>query len=232
MSLGQQPHSAQRSQSNSAHEVQVSRITSFKFQRPNLVVIGSYLSRVEICGVPSGTEISPDACDPLGNATRRTGAGERERWVLALPPYPVNYMVTEVYAKAYDANSRVVGRKSLSVLGVSAISDAFYPPANPNLFSHQSRIGLADSGKRFIFADNNWQFSIVLDEAKYPATEFTLDCRPKYGKTQAISQTPKKMQEYYSLPGTAYYTNLPGTCIIKNGDFAVTIEVLHGDWRE
>ena len=81
-----------------------------------------------------------------------------------------------------------------------------------------------------MFADNNWQFSIVLDEAKYPAREFTVNCLPKYEYGQTISVYPKKFQPPPQLPGTAYRTNRVGACTITNRDFKVTIEVVHGDW--
>ena len=211
---------------------QVARITSFKLERPNLVVRGSYLSRVEICGVPSGTEIRGDECDPLGDAHRTTDAGKNERWVRSLSPIPIDgWSVTEVYARAYYAHGRPVGSKSLPYSGVSEVNDALWPPADPKVFSHQKEIGLADSGKHFVFADNDWNFSIVLDAAKYPDTAFILDCLPKYDTGQVMGQMTKQIQASYGLPVATFYTSRPGTCTIKNGDFAITVEVLHGNWR-
>jgi hypothetical protein len=210
-----------------------SQLTSFTVQGTNLIAVGSYLARVEVCGVSSGTGIDPDSCNPIGEASRKTPAGKREQWVLTLPPYPVNYMVTEIYAKAYDRNGGAVGRKSLPVFGVSSIEEAMYPSADPRLFSHQDRIGLNDSGRTFVFADNEFPFSIALSNARYPASDFILDCNPKYDNNHPIITRMTRMdQDYHHLPGTGFYTATPGRCTVRNHDFSVNIEVLHGDWRD
>lgn len=210
-----------------------SQLISFTLQRPSFVAVGSYLSRVQVCGVSSGTGVDPDSCNPLGEASRETPAGKHERWVFTYPPYPVNYMVTEIYARAYGSNGKVVGQKSLGAYGVSGISEAMYPSADPKLFSRQDRIGVEDSGKTFVFADNMFPFSIVLDKTKYPASDLIVDCTPKYnGKIAIIASMTAMEQQSSHLPGSAFYTATPGQCAVRNHDFSVTIKVLHGDWRD
>jgi hypothetical protein len=225
--LGQQP-----SHTDKAAERRASRITSFKVERPNLVITGSYLSRVKICGVPSGTEIPQDACDPLGEAKLTTAAGENECWVMRLPPPGDGWSVTEVYAEAYGANNHLVASKSLPYMGVNNVNEALWPQADPKVFSHQQRIEANDAGKRFVFPDNRWIFFIVLDSINYPRTDFSLSCRPKYATGQATEEWSKKVQDQMGWPGTAFYTSHPGTCTISNRDFRVTIKVLHGDSRQ
>jgi hypothetical protein len=109
------------------------------------MVRGSYLTRVEICAVPSGTGIDPNRCGLLGLAKRITAAGQREKWVLPIPDPPTSssgLLVTEIYAKGYDEFGRVIGRTSLPYGGVSAVADAVWEHADPKVFSKVYRIEL------------------------------------------------------------------------------------------
>jgi hypothetical protein len=151
------------------------QITSFTVELPNLVVTGSYLSRVTISGRPTGTGVADAPDDQLGEAHRVTPAGPHERWVMPLPPPSEGWSETSVSATGYDADNHFVGTKNLPYSGASDIGGALWPMADPKVLSHQKKIQVADSGKDFIFPDN-WIFFVVLDRSTYPRSDFRLSC--------------------------------------------------------
>jgi len=99
-------------------------IRSVGIKRPNLVVRGSNLSKVELWAIPSGTGITPDEYMLLGTAKRRSAAGQNEVWVFPIPAGPLS--VTDIFAKGFDNQGRSVGTTSLPEQGVSQIYDALW----------------------------------------------------------------------------------------------------------
>jgi hypothetical protein len=201
------------------------QITSFPAEPPNLVITGAYLSSVAIVGEPTGTEMAGAPAAELGEAHRATLAGPHEHWVMPLPPPSKGWSATSVSAIAYGAGNHFVGTKTLPYSGASEIGDALWPMADPKVFSHQKKIEGADSGKHFIFPDN-WNFFVALDRSKYPRENFVVTCDPNYPRNPTVHQWPKKIQ--MGWPDTGFQTGDPGACTISNGDFQVTVQVLHG----
>src|SRR5438094_651319 len=62
------------------------QITGIDVHRPNVVVRGAYLEKVEIWAVPTGTGITPENYVLLGNAERKSGTGPKEVWLFPIPP--------------------------------------------------------------------------------------------------------------------------------------------------
>src|SRR5256885_11540027 len=71
-------------------------VRSIGIKRPNIVVRGKNLSKVEIWAVPTGTGITPDEYTLLGTAKRRNAAGQNEFWVFPIPSEPIS--ATELFA--------------------------------------------------------------------------------------------------------------------------------------
>jgi hypothetical protein len=92
-------------------------------KRPNIVVRGSYLGKVEIWAVPTGTGISPEG-GLVGSARRSNTAGQKEIWLFPTVCESPLIPSTEVFVKAFDVKGNQVGRKSLPYSGASGIAQA------------------------------------------------------------------------------------------------------------
>jgi hypothetical protein len=116
------PFSAHQDGVARAHETKhASKLYDFKIIKPNLLVDGANLSKVEVWFWSTGTEITKPA--PIGTATRITGPGKHEKWVLRIPP---GLLAVEIFATAFDEAGNVIGKKSLPYRGASALYEALY----------------------------------------------------------------------------------------------------------
>jgi hypothetical protein len=101
-------------------------VRTIKISRPNVVITGSHLARVEIWIEPTGTGTGSAL---VGLARRTTAPGEHENWLFpisSLPGYPHEIMAVNAFAKGFDALGREVGTKSLALNGVSAFNRALF----------------------------------------------------------------------------------------------------------
>ena len=103
-----------------------SQLRTVQVRRPNIVISGANLSRVELWAVPTGTGITPDEYVLLGTAKRTNTAGSQEIWVFPIPPCKsdTRLLATEVFAKGFSANGDAIGTKSLPYSGASAVDEA------------------------------------------------------------------------------------------------------------
>ena len=102
------------------------QIRGIEVKQPDVTISGAYLNRVEVWVVPTGTGITPDEYVLLGNAERSNAQGPKEIWLFTIPPCAsdTRLMATALFAKAFDGNGTLVGTKSLSYRGVSALHEA------------------------------------------------------------------------------------------------------------
>ena len=101
------------------------KLASIEVARPNIVVQGSFLTRVEIWAIPTGTDIKPEQYVLLGKATRTTPAGPKETWLFRIPACnDTRLLATGIFAKGFDGFGTEIGKKSLSASGASAVHDA------------------------------------------------------------------------------------------------------------
>ena len=100
------------------------QLRAIEVRRPNIVIRGGYLSKVEVWAVPTGTGITQDEYALVGNAKRSNAAGRKEIWLFPIACTSPLIPSTEVFAKGFDANGNEVGRKSLRYSGASEIADA------------------------------------------------------------------------------------------------------------
>ena len=101
------------------------RLLGAEVTRPNIVVHGAYLNRVEIWAVPTGTGITPAQYVLLGKATRTSFAGMRETWQLRIPSCTdPRLQATEIFVQGFDSFGVNIGKKSLPFEGASALHQA------------------------------------------------------------------------------------------------------------
>jgi len=111
---------------STAQTTREAKLNRVEVKRPNVVIRGAYLSKVELWAVPSGTEITPDMAGVVGSATRSSKAGSKEVWLFSVEPCPLDekgISVTEVFVKAFDRQGKVVATKSLPYHGASEVHE-------------------------------------------------------------------------------------------------------------
>jgi len=93
----------------------------FVVKRPNFIVRGNALSRVEIWCYPTGTGVTKPAL--LGRARRTTRAGRNEIWSLLIPG---ELLATQVFVEGYDKRGKLVARRYLPDKGATAVYNALH----------------------------------------------------------------------------------------------------------
>lgn len=99
-------------------------IRSVEVKRPNILVRGANLAKVEIWAAPTGTQVTPEMYLRLGTAKRLGAAGNNELWVFPIPPEP--FSAAGIFAKGFDANGKAVVTKSLPYYGASDLYEALW----------------------------------------------------------------------------------------------------------
>jgi hypothetical protein len=95
----------------------------FSIKRPDFIVRGRSLSKVEIWIEPTGTGLAPGVLREA-RLTKRTGL--QEVWSLRIPD---ELSATRIFAQAYDKQGKLVARRYLPYTGVGAIDAAIHGPA-------------------------------------------------------------------------------------------------------
>jgi hypothetical protein len=90
--------------------------------RPNIVVRGKHLSRVELWFWPTGTGVTKPVA--LGPPWKTSSSGTRRIWIFRIPEPPV--LAVEVFARGFDVRGKVVATRALPVKGASAIHELLY----------------------------------------------------------------------------------------------------------
>jgi hypothetical protein len=91
--------------------------------------------------------------------------------------------------------------------------------ATAELLSMQYEITAADSGKTFTYHVTT-RFTVILDASKYPNAE--LACKPDE-VLGTLSNIPALEPPFYAA---RFETVIPGTCMLSDRDFQVTIQVV------
>lgn len=112
-SASYQVHSASAKDSGQLHQ--------FRIEKPDFVVDGAHLSKVEVWCWPTGTGITKP--ELVGKAIRTTASGKHEKWVLRIPP---DLLSTEIFATVFDGAGNEIGKKSLPYKGATALYEALY----------------------------------------------------------------------------------------------------------
>jgi hypothetical protein len=100
-----------------------SELRKVQVKRAKIVILGAYLSKVEVWAVPTGTGVTES--ELIGNANRANPAGHNEMWV-----FPVGcesgggLLATEVSITAFAEKGDVVGSKSLPYRGLGDLNEA------------------------------------------------------------------------------------------------------------
>jgi hypothetical protein len=96
-------------------------------KRPNIVIRGANLSKVEIWALPTGTGFEHDEHAVLGTAVRKGTAGAMELWVFRLPPCDSSHLMlaSGIAVVGFDVSGAEVGRKELPSMGAMEVYQTF-----------------------------------------------------------------------------------------------------------
>lgn len=91
------------------------RLLGADITRPNIVVHGAFLNRVEVWAIPTGTGITPAQYILLGKAVRTNEVGPKELWLFRIPSCATDtrLLATEIFVQAFDGFGVNIGKKSL-----------------------------------------------------------------------------------------------------------------------
>lgn len=130
----------------STRQDQPGKVTAFLVARPNFVVDGANLGKVEIWAVPASvTEIFESDYKLLGNAVLQPGGDPSiQIWTLSIPAAPV--AAIEIFAKGFDLKGGFVGQISLPYLGATQIFNAVWSGPVPDATS-----SVPDTQRHFSF---------------------------------------------------------------------------------
>ncbi|MFM2357730.1 MAG: hypothetical protein RJA61_467, partial [Candidatus Parcubacteria bacterium] len=93
-------------------------LTSLTLEKPNFVVKGRGLAKVEVWAIPTGTDITESSYVKIGIADSIVSSGE-QRFNIPIPKEPM--LLTEIFARGFDDKGRLVGKVSLNIKGASDI---------------------------------------------------------------------------------------------------------------
>lgn len=98
------------------------KILEISVVKPNIVVTGQNLSKVQIYFVPTGTEIDLEKIEGQ-EAKKISEVSGKQMWVYK---YSTDLLITNIFAKGYDLKGNFVGKIDLSIVGASALAEALY----------------------------------------------------------------------------------------------------------
>ncbi|HVS79813.1 MAG TPA: hypothetical protein VHF05_02450 [Candidatus Paceibacterota bacterium] len=121
-------------------------VQSFRVEKPDFVIEGSNLAKVEIWAVPSGTGVTEDEYQKIGDATQ--SADNPQKWMLPIPSEPI--LATDIIARAYDTNGHELGKMSLGIIGATELYNALWATSTeatgtPSTMGTVRTLGVGDS---------------------------------------------------------------------------------------
>ena len=186
-----------------AETVPAAKLISFDVEKPDLVVRGYELGRVEIFAVISDIAGPDSPRQPLGEAGLAEADEAGQKWTMPIPG--ASLLASEVFATGFDRDGKEVGSLSLPFRGVKPVFTALWSPSAGGYV-----ITAADHGQTFVHSVGDG-FRVKLDGRKNPMREVA--CLPA-GIATLTSIFPAHPPGYYA----DFKTDAAGTCDFRSGD--------------
>jgi len=104
-------------------------VTAIAVQKPNIAIDGMQLARVEVWAIPTGTSVTEDQYQLLGEASLASSSPDStQHWLLPIPAQPI--LATEVFARGFSQDGKMAGQQSLSQRGATDLYDALWGGAS------------------------------------------------------------------------------------------------------
>ena len=188
----------------------------FEVLKPELIIRGANLSKVELWAVPAGTGITEKDFIRLGDATLAAEDSAGQTWRFLIPKDPVS--ATSIFAKGFDGTGIEAGRVQLPFTGEAKVADALWGGEQDGHYTITEK----DKGKTLTYGLTT-RFTVILDGKKYPKEK--LSCAPD-GVIGSVSNIPSVALPLYAARFEGVQI---GTCTLKDGVFSVTIKIREHD---
>jgi hypothetical protein len=144
---------------------QPAQISDIAIEKPNIVVHGLNLGKVEVWAIPTGTNITENDYQLLGVAAlSSTDPGGVQAWALPIPAQPV--LATEIFAKGFDVKGSEIGRVALPQTGATELSDALWGTGATSTIvatSTEATLGVGDTG---VFGNLKITFNSLVQDVR------------------------------------------------------------------
>lgn len=217
--------------SNPTDSTKTSEITSFGVEKPNFVIYGKNLSKVEIWGVPSGAGVGEDSYYMLAEAKLESQSSVSQKWVAKIPSEP--QLLTSVFVKGMSTGGESLF-KDLNVSGASEINALLWGSAGTsNSQTLQIKVG---ESKQVLGV--NIKALEVFEDSRCPKDVTCIWAGQVGLEVEVSSGAVKKNLKVYTNGATVNFDNkvsikLAGvspaalsTSEIQQGDYILTLEVL------
>jgi hypothetical protein len=192
-------------------------LNSLSVQGRVFVATGYRLGRVEVWGIPTGTGVTPDSYQLLGDMKRASSSGAQQNWRLPVPDSPL--LLTQVFARGYGGSGATTSDVYLPETGATALYQLLWGSTDNTGEAERTTLRADDSGKVFVFHPTD-RFALILPKTVVAST--TADCSPQ-GVLGMISNIP-------TVPDTDSVTRFaavsPGVCMLTWGNFKATVRVI------
>lgn len=204
-------------------------ITSLTLEKPNFVVKGRGLAKVEVWAIPTGTDITEASYVKIGiaDAELPLSIGE-QRFNIPIPKEPI--LLTEIFARGFDEKGRLVGKVTLNIKGASDIYRELWLEApQQTLFLKVGETGtMGELSVKVlrVVSDSRCGTDVVCIQAGKAVIELELSLGTKKSKISIASDEEGKAFEGYFVQIKDVLPEAKSTVEIDEEDYIITIIVL------
>ncbi len=173
------------------------QIDSFKVVRPDFVITGNNLVKVEVWGIPTGTEITEAQYVPIGEALFDTASPGT--WKLAIPAQEM--LLSGIFAKGYGPGDTEPITKDLALIGATEIYDALWATstatttgsgASTTSPAYATSTVTLSVGEKKDFAEVSMRLVSVLSDSRCPADVTCIQAGDVTASIELSSDTRKE----------------------------------------
>lgn len=203
-------------------------IISLILEKPNFLIKGKGLARVEVWAVPTGTEITESSYIKIGIAELKKVDDKEQVWLIPIPRQPL--LLTEIFAKGFDEKGNLVGKVSLPIVGASDIYKELWLEApQQSLFLKVGESGIAGEVTVKvvkIVSDSRCASDVVCIQAGNVVVELEVTKASKIGKLSIATDEDGKPFEGYFIQIMDVLPEAKSTVKIEEKDYTITVSVL------
>lgn len=201
-------------------------ITTFEVIRPDFVVKGERLTKVEVWAVPTGTGISEESYSLIGTMRLMSDVEGAQEWRLTIPSQPI--LATEIFVQGYDLSDVKTNKRSLVILGATELY---------NLLWGEQPLGTFKVGDVTTFGGITLEIIRVTNDSRCPsnvqciqAGEATVAVKLSGGEADAETQLSSTGRIYpyggYSIKITDVTPKPIAGQTIGQSDYRITISAI------
>lgn len=203
-------------------------LISMTLEKPNFVIKGRGLGKVEVWAVPTGTSVTESSYVQIGTAELKTVDTKEQLWLIPIPREPL--LLTEIFAKGFDEKGNLVGKVSLPISGASDIyRELWLESPQQSLFlkvGEASTLGELTVKVIKVVSDSRCPTDVVCIQAGNVVVELELTKASKKGTLTVATDEDGKPFEGYFVQILDVLPEPKSTVKIAEKDYIITISVL------